>query len=60
MASESRDITLPTKLHIVKTIVFPVVMYDCEIWTIRKAEHRRIDVKCDVEEDSWKTKINQS
>ena len=37
-----RDITLPTKVHLVKVIVFPVVMYGCEIWTI-KAEHRRID-----------------
>ena len=40
---ESRDITLPTKGHIVKAIIFPVVMYGCEIWTITKAEHRRID-----------------
>ena len=39
---KSRDITLPTKVHLVKVIVFPVVMYGCEIWTI-KAEHRRID-----------------
>jgi len=40
---ESRDITLPTKVHIVKAMVFPVVMYRCENWTIKKAEHRRID-----------------
>ena len=40
---KSRDITLPTKVHIVKAIVFPVVMYGCENWTIKKAEHRRID-----------------
>ena len=40
---KSRDITLPTKVHIVKTMVFPVVMYRCESWTIKKAEHRRID-----------------
>ena len=40
---KSRDITLPTKVHLVKAIVFPVVMYGCESWTIRKAEHRRID-----------------
>ena len=40
---ESRDITLPTKVCIVKTIVFPVVMYGCESWTIRKAKHQRID-----------------
>ena len=38
-----RDITLWTKVHIVKAIVFPVVMYECESWTIKKAEHRRID-----------------
>ena len=36
---KSRDITLPTKVHLVKAIVFPVVMYGCEIWTIEKAEH---------------------
>ena len=40
---KSRDITLPTKVHLVKAMVFPVVMYGCEIWTIRKAECRRID-----------------
>ena len=40
---KSRDITLPTKVHIVKAMVFPVVMYGCESWTIQKAEHRRID-----------------
>ena len=40
---KSRDITLPTKVHLVKTTVFPVVMYGCESWTIKKAEHRRID-----------------
>ena len=40
---KSRDITLPTKVHIVKAIVFPVVMYRCESWTIKKAEHQRID-----------------
>ena len=39
----SRDITLPTKVHIVKAVVFPVVMYGCESWTIKKAECRRID-----------------
>ena len=39
----SRDITLPTKLWIVKAMVFPVVMYGCESWTVKKAEHRRID-----------------
>ena len=40
---KSRDITLPTKAHLVKAIVFPVVMYECESWTIKKAERRRID-----------------
>ena len=39
----SRDITLPTKVHLVKVMVFPVVMYRCESWTIKKAEHQRID-----------------
>ena len=37
---KSRDITLPTKVHLVKAMVFPVVMYGCESWTIKKAEHR--------------------
>ena len=41
---QNRDITLLTKVHIVKAIVFPVVMYGCENWTIKKAEHRRTDV----------------
>ena len=40
---KSRDITLPTKLHIVKATAFPVVMYGCESWTIKKAEHQRTD-----------------
>ena len=40
---KSRDITLPTKVHLVKAIVFPVVMYGCESWTIKKADYRRID-----------------
>ena len=40
---KSRDITLPTKVHLVKAMVFPVVMYGCESWTIKKAEHRSID-----------------
>ena len=40
---KSRDITLPTKVRLVKAMVFPVVMYECESWTIKKAEHRRID-----------------
>ena len=40
---KSRDITLPTKVHLVKAMVFPVVMYGCESWTIKKTEHQRID-----------------
>ena len=40
---KSRDITLPTKVHLVKAMVLPVVMYECESWTIKKAEHRKID-----------------
>ena len=40
---KSRDITLPTMVHLVKAMVFPVVMYGCESWTVKKAEHQRID-----------------
>ena len=40
---KSRDITLPTKVHLVKAMVFPVLMYGCESWMIKKAEHRKID-----------------
>ena len=50
---KSRDITLPTKVRLVKAMVFPVVLYGCEIWTIKKDEHQRIDaLNCLVEEDS--------
>ena len=50
---KSRDITLPTKVHLVKAMIFPVVMYGCESWCIRKAECRRIDAfDCSVGEDS--------
>ena len=50
---KSRDITLPTKVHLVKYMVFPVVMDECEIWTVKKAEHQRIDAfDLGVEEDS--------
>ena len=53
---KSRDITLQTKVHLVKAVVFPVVMYRCESWTIKKAEHRRIDAfNCGVGEDSSKS-----
>ena len=40
---KSRDVTLPTKVHLLKAMVFPVVMYGCESWTVKKAERRRID-----------------
>ena len=50
---KSRDITLPTKVHLAKAIVFPVVIYGCESWTIKKAECQRIDVlNCGVRKDS--------
>ena len=40
---KSRDITLPEKVHLIKAMVFPIAMYGCESWTIKKAEHQRID-----------------
>ena len=50
---ESRDITLPTKVPLVKAMVFPAVMYGCESWTVKKAERQRIDAfDCGVREDS--------
>ena len=50
---KSRDITLPTKVHLVKAMVFPVVIYGCECCTIPRADHRRIDaLNCGVGEDS--------
>ena len=51
---KSRDVTLPTKFRLVKAMVFPVVMYGCESWTVKKAECRRIDalLNCGVGEDS--------
>ena len=50
---KSRDITLPTKVHLVKAMVFPVVMYGCDSWTVKKAEHQRTDaLNCGVGEDS--------
>ena len=50
---KSRDITLSTKIHLVKAMVFPVVMYGCESWTVKKAERQRIDaLNCGVGEDS--------
>ncbi|XDA85154.1 hypothetical protein R6Z07F_014932 [Ovis aries] len=50
---KSRDITLPTKVCLVKAMVFPVVMYGCESWTVKKAEHRRIDA---FEQWCWRRK----
>ena len=54
---KSRDITLPTKVLLVKAMIFPVVMYVCESWTIKKAEYQRIDAfeLCGVGEDSWES-----
>ena len=50
---KSKDNTLLTKIHLVKAMVFPVVMYGCEIWTLKKAEGQRIDaLNCGVGEDS--------
>ena len=50
---KSRNITLPKKVHLVKAMAFPVVIYGCESWTIKKAEHQRSDaLDCDVGEDS--------
>ena len=50
---KSRDITLPTKVHLVKDVIFPVVMYGCESWTVKKAERRRMMLlNCVVGEDS--------
>ena len=51
---KSRHITLPTKVHLVKAVVFPVVMYECENWTIKKAQHQRIDA---FELWYWRSKI---
>ena len=51
--SKNRDITLPTKIHLIKAMVFSVVLYGCESWTIKKAECQRIDaLNCGVGEDS--------
>ena len=49
---KSKVITLPTKVHVVKAMVFPIVMYGCESWTIKKAECQRMLLNCDVEKDS--------
>ena len=53
---ENTDITLPTKVHLVKAMVFPVVMYECERWTIKKAERWELMLlTCGVVEDSWES-----
>ena len=53
---KSRDITLPTKVHLAKTMVFPVVMYGCEIWTVKKLNTEELMVlNCGVGEDSWES-----
>ena len=53
---KSRDITLPTKVHLVKAMVFPVVMYGCESWTVKKAERQTVVLlNCGVGEDSWES-----
>ena len=53
---KSRDITLPTKVRLVKAMVFPVVMYGCESWTKKKAERQRFDaLTCGDGEDSWES-----
>ena len=50
---KSRDITLPTRVHLVKAMIFPIFMYGCESWTIKKAERRKINaLNCGVGEDS--------
>ena len=50
---KSRDITLPTKVHLVKAMIFSLLMYGCDSWTIKKAEHQRIDaLNCGLGEDS--------
>ena len=49
---KSRDITLPTKFHAIKAMVFPVVMYGCESWTVKKAEHETMLLNCGAGEDS--------
>ena len=54
---KSRDITLPTKVHLIKAMVFPVVMYGCESWTIKKAKHKKelMLLNCGIGEDSWES-----
>ena len=53
---KSRDMTLPTKVHLVKAMVLPVVIYGCNGWSIKKADHQRIDaLKCGVGENSWES-----
>ena len=57
---KSRDITLPTKVHLVKAMVFPIAMYGCESWTIKKASTEElILLNCGVGEDSWESRGQQ-
>ena len=55
---KNKDITLPTKVCLVKAMVFPVVMYGCESWTVKKAEHRRIDAKTVVLEKTLESPLD--
>ena len=55
---KSRDVTLLTKVHLVKAMVFPVVMYGCESWTIKKAEHQRIDTQTVVLEKTLESPLD--
>ena len=56
---KSRDITLSTKVHLVKAMVFPVVMYGCKSWTIKKPEHQMMLLNCDVGKDSRESLVLQ-
>ena len=55
---KSRDVSLLTKVHLVKAMVFPVVMYGCESWTIKKAEHQRIDTQTVVVEKTLESPLD--
>ena len=58
---KSKDLTLLTKVHLVKAMVFPVIMYGCESWMVKKAECRRTDANCGVGKDPWTARrFNQS
>ena len=56
---KSRDITLPTKVHLVKAMVFPVIMYECENWSIKKTEHQRINAfELVLDREAWRATIH--